>query len=154
MAKVAVKYHPVAEIRNTLELFAIVAEPTQDAQQIEALRFCRDLHTLAPFLPKLLYENKGRCVPQAFRGATKSDIVTRPEPIECAGLLREVATWLRAQAHGTPPGYAYAICSHAERLEIIAAYLPDTIDPLHWPLVQQAPNPNGEIRVSNLSGLL
>ena len=154
MAKEAVKYFPVVEIRRAMELLGVTGQSMCDAHRIEANMLRQSLRVLAPFVPKLLYENKGKFVPQTCRSETKSDIVTRPEPIECAGLLREVATWLRAQAHGTPPGYAYAMCSHADRLEIIAAYLPDTIDPLHWPLVQQAPNPNGEIRVSNLSGLL
>ena len=153
MAKEAVKYFPVVEIRRAMELLGVTGQSMCDAHRIEANMLRQSLRVLAPFVPKLLYENKGRCVPQASRGSIDA-VVTRPEIIECAGLLREVSIWLRAHANAALPGYATPMCQHADRLELIAAYLPDTIDPLHWPLVQQAPNPNGEIRVSNLSGLL
>ena len=153
MSKIAVRYHPVAEIRRAMEILGITGQSMRDAHRIESNTLRQSLRVLAPFVPKLLYENKGKFVPQASRGSIDA-VVTRPEVIQCAGLLREVSIWLRVHANDAVQGCATSMCQHADRLELIAAYLPETIDPLHWPLVQQAPNPNGEIRVSNLSGLL
>ena len=153
MAKGAVKYYPVVEIRKTLDIADLYCGTASNFFELnKATNISYALRKLAPFVPKLLYENKGRCVPQASRG--HANLVTRPEPIMCAGLLQDAARWLREDVLCALPKEEQAIRQRAERLEIIAAYLPETIDPLHWPLVQQAPNPNGEIRVSNLSGLL
>ena len=153
MSKVAVKYYPVVEIRKTLDITYLYCGTAPNFFKLnKATNISYALRKLAPFVPKLLYENKGRCVPQASRG--HDNLVTRQEQIRCAGLLQDAARWLREDVLFALPKEEQAIRHLAEQLDIIAAYLPVTIDPLHWPLVQQAPNPNGEIRVSNLSGLL
>ena len=154
MAKIAVKYFPVAEIGRALKMLVIARDYlVKDAHRIEANMIRQDLRNLAAFMPKFLYESKGKFVPQTAR-VPSAELVTRPEKIRCATVLRETSKWMLDHVSDVSPGYTSDMCKIACNLEIIAAYLPETIDPLHWPLMQQAPNPNGEIRVSNLSGLL